>query len=243
MKPVCFDGAGPDPAPDALWGWAQLDGTHTFRSAPLPRYVFDALEKESRGVMSTFGGQLATARSTTENEQSKGDPCPENAVAPSILIAPYGLYESGQAWLNLSVVDKDVARSCGRALAMAASTFCGPLDVMLSPPVSIARSLGLLDGRRHLVSAMLAILCRGYAEGLSSFMRRLRAGPTSSPGLLTSPVIEIEIVKSEVSRVRIAWAGLEQTDPTAEAPIGPPSKPRKQTTSKSRRRRRAELSR
>jgi len=243
MKPVCFDGVGPDPAPDALWGWAQLDGTQAFRSAPLPRYVFDALENESRKVLTNFGGQLVTARSTTDNEQPKGDSRHENAAAPSILIAPYGLYENGQAWLNLSVVDKDVARSCGRALAMAASTFCGPLDVKLSPPVSIARSLGLLDGRRHLVSAMLAILCRGYAEGLSSFMRRLRPGPTSSPGLLTLPVIEIEVVQNEVRRVRIAWAGLRKTGPAAEASIGLPWKPRKETTTKSRRRRCARPSR
>lgn len=237
MTPVCFDGAGPDPAPDALWGWAQLDGTQAFRSAPLPRYVFDALENESRKVLTNSGGQLVTARSTTENEQPKGDLRHENAAAPSILIAPYGLYENGQAWLNLSVVDKDVARSCGRALAMAASTFCEPLDVKLSPPVSIARSLGSLDGRRHLVSAMLAILCRGYAEGLSSVMKRLRAGPTSSTSLLTSPVIEIEVVQNEVCRVRVAWAGLGTSPRLVKASVGHPWTLRKEKTAKNRRRR------
>ncbi len=235
VEPMCFEGAGPDPAPDSLWGWSQLDGTQEFRSAPLPRYAFEALKRESLAVVSKVGGQVVTAASTTGDTQLVGGWRLGGSAAPLVLLAPYGLYENGQAWLNLSVVDKDIASTCGRSLAMAAAKFCGPLDVMLSPPVSTARSLGLLDGRRHLLSAMLAILCKGYSEGLSAVIRRLRPRLTASSSLLTSPIIEIEILRSVVVRVRVVWVELVRTGYPAK-PTGQASrKPLKQRAVKRRR--------
>jgi len=199
--PLCFGGQGADPEPDSLWGWSHLGGSQSFRLAPLPRFVFDVLreitekviaESELDDTIVTYGdGSSAVTRPRDQ----------------SCMIAPYGIASSGHTWLNLAIVDKEVTFACGAALALTAQRLTGPSDPLLSPQAAIGVPLGGLQGRRHLVDAMLACLCRGYTQGLIAMLRHARPGAqTSAPPALEVPVIEIHAHAGVIEQVRVAWA-------------------------------------
>ncbi len=125
----------------------------------------------------------------------------------SCMIAPYGISSSGHTWLNLAIVDKEVTFACSAALALAAQRLIGPSDPLLSPQAAIGVPLGVLQGRGHLVDAMLACLCRGYTQGLIAMLRHAQPGAqTSAPPALEVPVIEIHAHAGVIEQVRVAWA-------------------------------------
>ncbi len=237
---MCFEGAGPDPAPDALWGWSLLGGSQTFRSAPLPRFAFQALAKVTQSVLKNCGCNddvVAFDGSLNRDPAYETDATPKSGY---ILIAPYGLSENGHAWLNLNVIDKEVTTACGMALSLTACRLIGPPDTHMSPQASIGRSLGQVVGRRHIVDAMMASLCRGYAQGLTLVLQPSWSGEQLKPLRLEVPLIELTICSGGLDRVRIAWApssAIQRSSTPQEHAAPMPTKKSKSKKRKSRARR------
>ena len=92
-------------------GWPQV-----FRLTPLPKGVIDRL------AAITDQAVAEVAKQEREMVPSEGHARPLDSTSASpardrtFLIGPYGLSESGHAWLSLAVVDKELTIACGNAL-------------------------------------------------------------------------------------------------------------------------------
>lgn len=64
---------------------------------------------------------------------------------------------------RISLIHKEVTAACGRALLLTSIRLSDMTTQELSANAALARSLGGVPGRRHLVDAILSCLCRGYA--------------------------------------------------------------------------------
>lgn len=228
-----FEGVGADPDHDCLWGFSHLGGPQVFRLTPLPKGVIDRL------AAITDQAVAEVAKQEREMVPSEGHARPLDSTSASpardrtFLIGPYGLSESGHAWLSLAVVDKELTIACGNALLHFSEKLRTSLELHLSPQASVASVLGSIGGRRHLVDAMMDCVCRAYDQGLRSRL----CHPTQKPknaqaSTLEVPLIELQIRDGAIARVQVAWAPSpsEKRAPSLPAPcdireVSPRSKP------------------
>lgn len=216
---LCFDGQGPDPAPESMWCWAHLAGTQDFRLAPLPPTALDLLARVTASVVADVERDDANAPSDQHRDSAPTSALNSDLHDRVTAIPPYGLSGSGHAWLNLAVVDREVTAACGNALEITARRLIGPSDTALSLQASISKSLGGLRGRRHLVDAVLACLCKGYAQGLAVVLQARKQAQAAAASALEVPLIEIEAQGDILDRVSVAWA----PSPSARrSPSSPP---------------------
>ncbi|MDZ5777319.1 hypothetical protein U4I94_23135, partial [Stenotrophomonas maltophilia] len=130
--------------------------------------------------------------------EARARPFDSMSVPPAkdrtFLIGPYGRSESGHAWLSLAVVDKELTIACGNALLHFSEKLRTSLDLHLSLQATVASVLGAIDGRRHLVDAMMACVCRAYDQGLRTRLRQSGQEMKEAQGsTLEVPLIELHI--------------------------------------------------
>lgn len=202
-----FEGIGADPDHDCLWGFSHLGGPQVLRLTPLPKGVIDRLAAITDQVVAEVAKQESKIVPGEDQARLLDSTSASPARDRTFLIGPYGLSESGHAWLSLAVVDKEVTIGCGNALLHFSEKLRTSLDLHLSPQASVASVLGAIDGRRHLVDAMMACVCRAYAQGLRARLCQSAQEPQEANGsALEAPLIELIIRDGMIAKVQVAWA-------------------------------------
>lgn len=205
--PSVFEGIGADPNHDCLRGFSQLGGPQVLRLTPLSKGVIERLAAiTDQAVAEVPKHEIEMVRGDARVRPFDSMSVPQ-AKDHTFLIGPYGLSESGHAWLSLAVVDKELTIACGNALLHFSEKLRTSLDLHLCLQATVASVLGAIDGRRHLVDAMMACVCRAYDQGLRTRLRQSGQEMKEAQGsTLEVPLIELHIRDGAIAKVQVAWA-------------------------------------
>jgi hypothetical protein len=211
----------PDPPAAYFWGWCALAAERPLTYVPLPTGTHALLTEITQEVAARLPSTITTPVRLADF-LGVGDRTPlvdSISSRPDCFIAPHGTTKSGAGWLNVSVLDRETLRICGKlidtAIEIGAACAVGT-DKQLPCSEQAARTeaLGWLPGRQQLAGALERILCRGYAQGLELVLGRLTGTHPPVESNWRLPLVEIEQDKGRLGAVRICWVH-------AEAPKGP----------------------
>jgi hypothetical protein len=192
-------------------GWCLLGGERALTFVPLPEALHaqlcDATLQVVRDLPKSVGTPLELVYSKQFEEHSDLE---SNVVnRPDCFIAPFTRANDGVLWLNLSAVDPETPRFCGRLLAgvgdaLGESVNTAPVDDRC-PSVQQAARLNALRGSGHLASALSKVLLQGYKQGLETILRSMgKIDPHTAPRWLT-PAAEIVGDAGQIQSIRLCW--------------------------------------
>lgn len=226
-----FSGMGEDPPEGEFWGWSLLGGERPLTYVPLPTTMHSKLIQATRDAVGALPTDTPTPiELATMNGLEEGKTLEQNILnRPERLIAPHGLSNDRNTWLNLSAIDPMAAYFCGELLDKVISGL-EVFDDGCSRSLQAARSHALdqIAGRRHVAGALEAILARAYAQGLEMILRSMMTtedAPKYRPWFL--PTAEIVIANDAIRSIRVCWTPTRSpsTKRTAEPPTPiPPAK-------------------
>jgi hypothetical protein len=219
VEVVEFSNEGEDPPSDEFWGWCLLGGDRLMTYVPLPSQIHEPLAAATQSVVSELPQgvrpSIALANCYGLNELSPLEQ--DVASRPHCFIAPHGVSSTGRTWLNLSAVDVEALRFCGRLIETCLlATRSDVSAYRCSYSASQSHALDLVSGRRHLAVALEKILLRGYREGLAVIIRRhMPVGNDAPPLVRSTPIAEVVATCEGIQSIRLVWV------PRCGTPITP----------------------
>lgn len=216
-----------EPATRECWAWCLLGSDRPLTYVPLPGHMHTMLSHISEDVVRSFPAKMATPLelATLQGWDAK-TPLEDNVRSrPDCFIAPHGQSESGETWLNLSVIEPGLLLLCGQLIDRAIVACGRELDTQ-AKSLQTARSdaLNSIAGRTCLVQALEQLIRRGYAQGLDAVLRAYMQNqvPRGMPWWL--PSIEIRARPGHLDGVCIAWlkTSAPQLRRIVEAPLPAP---------------------
>ncbi len=205
-----FSGMGVDPPEGEFWGWSLLGGERPLTFVPLPTTMHAKLTQATQDAVAAFPADTTTPiELATMHGLEEGKTLQQNFVnRPERVIAPHGLSNGRNTWLNLSAVDPMATYFCGELLDKAISGLT-VYDDGGGRSLQAARSHALdqIAGRRHVAKALEAILARAYAQGFEMVLRSMMTADDSLKCRHWSlPTAEIVIANDDaISSIKVCW--------------------------------------
>lgn len=203
-----FASEGEEPCSGAFWGWLQLGEDPRLTYAPLPADLQPMLVAATHLAIDAFPGTTSTPLQLVAlGGFGAGHTLQQNvANQPECFIAPHGFVTDGPTWLNLSAVDRASIQACRAALDGAITGLDLDLSAVdCSPQVLRSQALDEVSGRRHLASALAAIVVQGYRQGLEAILRSLVDAQTQPTSRWVTPIVEFRRQQGGLAMVRICW--------------------------------------
>lgn len=212
LSVTLFDGSS-EPPPEATFrGWSLFGSDRPLTFVPLPASLHGRLCDATLEVVRGFPDELGTPMELVYSRDfDAGQGLESNVInRPDCFIAPFAPAGDQTLWLNLSAVDPGIAVFCGRLLERVAADLvpARPPDEMVDRSRSTLQShqLETLEGAKHLLDALEAVLVQGYKQGLDAILRSMAKLSRSGSRTWLVPAVEIVGEPGTLRAVRVCFA-------------------------------------
>ncbi|MGY4516235.1 hypothetical protein ACVWWW_001803 [Lysobacter sp. HA18] len=206
-----FHGEGPDGRREDFWGWTQLGSDRPLTFVPLRGQLKGLLETATLGAVAALPEDFDTPAELVHGRGFE----PDCALGANIenradcLFEPFVGRDDGSVWLNLSAVDPATPLYCGQLIELVTRALAPePADPFedRSAHVLRAEALASVQGSRHLLHALEALLTQGFRQGLEAVLLAMaRASAAVEASRWLAPVVEIQGERGALFQLSLTW--------------------------------------